>query len=92
MLWTCLNRSAEGYGGITIIRRLCVQQPKVAMGDIINLRRFRKRAAKQRDDERAAANRTLHGRTKPQRAGEIAQKEKFRRDFDAHKIEKGETR
>jgi hypothetical protein len=62
------------------------------MGDIINLRRFRKRAAKQRDDERAAANRAHHGRTKAARGLEATQKEKFRRDFDAHKIEKGETR
>ena len=34
------------------------------MGDVINLRRFRKRAEKQRDEKRAAANRALHGRTK----------------------------
>ncbi|MGB9367557.1 MAG: DUF4169 family protein [Xanthobacteraceae bacterium] len=61
------------------------------MGDIINLRRFRKRVAEQRDDERAAANRTLHGSTKTQRVLDVAQKEKLRRDLDAHKIEKGET-
>ncbi len=62
------------------------------MGDIINLRRFRKRAAKQRDDDRAAANRALHGRAKPQRVLDAAQVEKLARDLDAHKIEKGETR
>ena len=62
------------------------------MGDIINLRRFRKRAAKQRDDEHAAANRTLHGRTKSQRVLDVTQEERLRRDFEAHKIEKGETR
>jgi hypothetical protein len=62
------------------------------MGDIINLRRFRKRADKQRDETRAAANRALHGRTKAVRALEEVQTEKSRRDFDAHKIEKGETR
>jgi len=62
------------------------------MGDIINLRRARKRAAKQRDDERAASNRALHGRTKSERVLEAAQKERFRRSFDAHKIEEGETR
>ena len=73
------------------MRRLSVQQPMVAMGDIINLRRFRKRAAKQRDDARAAANRTLHGRSKSQRVLDVAQTEKLCRDFDAHKIEKGET-
>ena len=62
------------------------------MGDIINLRRFRKRTEKQRDEERAAAKRALHGRTKSARALEEAQTEKSRRDFDAHKIEKGDTR
>jgi hypothetical protein len=74
------------------MRRLCVEQPTVAMGDIINLHRFRKRVTKQRDDERAADNRTLHSRTKSQRVLDLAQKQKSRRDFDAHKIEKGETR
>jgi hypothetical protein len=62
------------------------------MGDIINLRRFRKRAAKQRADERASVNRTLHGSTKAQRVLEASQAEKSHRDLDAHKIEKGETR
>lgn len=62
------------------------------MGDVINLRRFRKRAAKQRDDERAAASRVVHGRTKAQRVLEASRTEKSRRDFDAHKIETGDTR
>ena len=60
------------------------------MGDVINLRRFRKRAAEQRDDERAAANRTLHGQTKAERLLETSRVEKLRRDFDAHKIDTGE--
>ena len=47
------------------------------MGDIINLRRFRKRAAKQRDDERAAANRTLHGRTKAERCWKSRKRKNF---------------
>jgi hypothetical protein len=62
------------------------------MGDVVNLRRFRKRAAKQREDERAAANRILHGRTRAQRLLETSRDEKACRDFDAHKIETGETR
>ena len=62
------------------------------MGDIINLRRIRKRSEKQRDDERAAVSRAQHGRTKAARALKEAQTEKSRRDFDAHKIEKGDTR
>jgi hypothetical protein len=62
------------------------------MGDVINLRRFRKRAAKQRDEERAAANRIVHGRTKAQRGLEASRAEKDHRDLDARKIETGETR
>ena len=61
------------------------------MGDVINLRRVRKRAAKQRDEERAAANRALHGRAKAERLLDESQDEKRRRYFDAHKIETGET-
>ena len=61
------------------------------MGDVINLRRFRKRAARQREEERATANRALHGRTKAERLLEGAEAKKRRRDFDAHKIETGET-
>ena len=62
------------------------------MGDVVNLRRFRKRAAKQREEERVAANRMLHGRTKAQRLLEASRDEKVCRDFEAHKIETGETR
>ena len=61
------------------------------MGDVVNLRRFRKRAEKQLDDKRASANRTVYGRTRAQRLLEISRAEKLRRDFDAHKIEPGET-
>ena len=61
------------------------------MGDVINLRRFRKRAVKQRDDEHAVASRVVHGRTKAQRLLEESRTEKSRRDFGAHKIETGET-
>jgi hypothetical protein len=62
------------------------------MGDVINLRRFRKRDAKRRDDEQAAANRIVHGRTKAQRVLEASRADKDRRDFDAHKTETGDTR
>ena len=38
-----------------------------AMSEIVNLHKARKRAAKQRDAERAAANRFQHGRSKAER-------------------------
>ena len=61
------------------------------MGEIVNLRKVRKRAAKQRDDQGAAANRATHGRTKAQRVLEAARSEKQGRDLEAQRIDAGET-
>ena len=62
------------------------------MAEIVNLRRVRKRAAKQREDERAAANRITHGRSKAQRALEALRSGKSSRELDAHKLDTGDTR
>jgi len=62
-----------------------------AMGDIVNLRKARKRAARERDGERAASNRMTHGRTKGERSLEAARSETARRLLDAHKIDPGDA-
>ena len=62
-----------------------------AMGDIVNLHKARKRAARERDAERAAANRLTHGRTKAERSLETARSENARRLLDAHKIDPGDA-
>lgn len=62
------------------------------MAEIINLRRVRKRAAKQREDERAALNRMAHGRSKAQRTLEAVRSDKSSRELDAHKLDTGEGR
>ena len=62
------------------------------MAEIVNLRGVRKRAAKQREDERAAANRMTHGRSKAQRAREASRSDKSSRELDAHKLDTGDTR
>jgi hypothetical protein len=63
-----------------------------AMGDIINLRKARKRAKKQQDAERAAANRASHGRTKAERVLEATRSYRRHRLLDAHKIDTGDSR
>ena len=63
----------------------------VAMGEIVNLRRVRKQAKKQQDAERAAANRVVHGRSKAQRAEDVARAAKMRRHLDDHKIDTGDA-
>jgi hypothetical protein len=60
------------------------------MGDIVNLRRARKQARRQAAEQKAAANRELHGRSKSQRKLDIARRTKSRRDVDGHRIETGD--
>ena len=61
------------------------------MGEIVNLRKFRKQAKKRDDAERAAANRVVHGRSKAER--ELADKRtsKLHRHLDGHRIESGDA-
>jgi hypothetical protein len=60
------------------------------MGEILNLRQARKRAARRQDGETAAANRLKFGRRKDDRALSAAQSGKAHRDLDAHRIGHGE--
>ena len=62
------------------------------MGDIINLRRARKSAAREQAGTDAAANRLRHGRSKAERALEAAREEKAQRELDQHRTETGEGR
>ena len=61
------------------------------MGDIVNLHKARKRAAKERDAERATANRVTHGRTKAERSLEARHTTKARELLEAHKLDPGDS-
>ncbi|TMJ04884.1 MAG: DUF4169 family protein [Alphaproteobacteria bacterium] len=61
------------------------------MGELVNLHKARKRAVKERDAERAAANRIQHGRTKAERLLDAARSQKECGVLDAHKIDPGEA-
>jgi len=56
------------------------------VGDIVNLRRARKRRDRRRDDAKAAENRILHGTPKAERRSIEAEREKADRDLDARRI------
>ena len=62
------------------------------MGDIINLRKARKQAKRQRDEQRAAANRLSYGRSKAERALEATERAKAGGDLDQRRIETGDER
>jgi hypothetical protein len=61
------------------------------MGDVLNLRTARKRAARQRQDSKAATNRLIHGRRKSERAFDAVLDAKARHDLDQHRIGEGES-
>jgi hypothetical protein len=66
------------------------------MGDVIKLRAARKQAKRLRDEKRAAANRLLHGRSKPRAnlmpraTRRLARDTKARQDLDQHRVETGD--
>jgi hypothetical protein len=60
------------------------------MGEVVNLRMLRKRAARRTAAEEAAGNRLKHGRSKQERTLEAAQSAKARRDLDKHRVARGD--
>ena len=62
------------------------------MGEIVNFRRARKKAARQLAERMASANRLRRGRSKAERELETKRATKARRDLDRHRIETGDER
>lgn len=56
------------------------------MAEVINLRRVRKRAEREKDKRLAEANRLAHGQPKHVREQREAETEKAARNLDAHRI------
>ena len=62
------------------------------MGDVVNLRRARKKAQRELAEREAAAKRLLYGRSKAQRDEDAERHEKASRDLERHRSEKGDER
>jgi hypothetical protein len=61
------------------------------MGDLVNLKQFRKRAARVRSEQDAAANRTRFGRTRSERELDEARRERASEVLDQHRIDGGDA-
>ena len=57
------------------------------MGDLVNLKQFRKRVAKARSEQEAAANRTRFGRTRSERELEELRTQRASEQLDQHRID-----
>jgi hypothetical protein len=57
------------------------------MGDLVNLKQFKKRASRERSEQEAAANRAKFGRTKSERALDEARASRAGDLLDQHRID-----
>jgi hypothetical protein len=64
---------------------------ETSMADVVNLNRFRKRAAKETAAKEADANRARFGRSKSDRAQEQQQRERAKVVLDQHRLDDGEA-
>ena len=61
------------------------------MGDLVNLKRFKKRAAREQSEQDAAANRARFGRTRSERELEATRTDHARELLDQHRIDGGDA-
>ena len=61
------------------------------MGDVINLKRFRKRVERDQAAKVAESNRARFGRTKSERARDENQKNRASEFLDQHRIDDGDA-
>ena len=57
------------------------------MGDLVNLRQFKKRAAREQSEQEAAANRARFGRTRSERELEELRTDRASKHLDQHRID-----
>ena len=57
------------------------------MGDVVNLKRFKKRIEREQSAKQAEANRARFGRTKSERALDEQRSERANRLLDQHRID-----
>jgi Domain of unknown function (DUF4169) len=61
------------------------------MGDVVNLKRFKKRHEREQSAKQADANRTRFGRTKSERISDELRKDRASDLLDQHRIDGGDA-
>jgi hypothetical protein len=64
---------------------------EASMGDLVNLKRFKKRSEKEQSAKTADANRARFGRTKSERVADEISSDRASRLLDQHKIDGGDA-
>jgi hypothetical protein len=63
----------------------------MAMGEIVNLKRFRKRSEREQAAKAAETNRARFGRTKSERTADAMRAERANEILDQHRIDGGDA-
>jgi hypothetical protein len=63
----------------------------MAMGEIVNLKRFRKRSEREQAAKQAESNRARFGRTKSERAAEAKRTKRADEILNQHRIDGGDA-
>ena len=63
----------------------------MSMGDVVNLKRFKKRNAREQSAQQADTNRARFGRTKSERALDEQRKDQASHLLDQHRIDGGDA-
>ena len=61
------------------------------MGDLVNLKRFKKRNAREQSAKQAEANRARFGRTNAERVMDEHRNDRASRELDRHRIDDGDA-
>lgn len=73
------------------MQKLCcktvARMMRLEMGDLVNLKKFKKRVAREQSEEQAATNRARFGRTRGERARDEARDRRASYLLDQHRIE-----
>jgi hypothetical protein len=64
---------------------------EASMGDVVNLKRFKKRNEREQSAKQADANRARFGRTKSERARDDNRKDRTSQILDQHRIDDGDA-
>jgi hypothetical protein len=64
---------------------------ETGMGDLVNLKRFKKRAEKEQSARQADANRAKFGRSKSERASEQQRSERSADLLEQHRLDGGDA-
>jgi hypothetical protein len=79
------NATADAFAQASLVPNL--RDEERSMGDLVNLKRFKKRSEREQAAKQADANRVRFGRTKSERAVDEMRASRAKRLLDKHRID-----